>query len=43
MNHLRHPKYKNNQLSNTRVPKVKNSPLELENDFKPFNISINYG
>ena len=30
MNHLRHQKYKNKQLSNTRALKVKNTPLELE-------------
>ena len=33
MDHLRHQKYKNKQL--------KNSILELENNFKPINISIN--
>ena len=33
MGHLRHQKYKNTQL--------KNSALELENDLKPINISIN--
>ena len=33
MGHLRHQKYKNKQL--------KNSTLELENDLKPINISIN--
>ena len=33
MDHLRHQKYKNKQL--------KNSALELENDFKSINISIN--
>ena len=31
--HLRHQKYKNEQL--------KNNTLELENNFKPINISIN--
>ena len=41
MNHLRHQKYKNKQLNNTRVLKVKKSTLELENDFKPINKSIN--
>ena len=33
MDHLRHRKYKNKQL--------KNGTLELENSFKPINISIN--
>ena len=33
MDHLRHQKYKNKQL--------KNSTLELENNFKPINISVN--
>ena len=33
MDHLRHQKYKNKQLEN--------STLELENNFKPINISIN--
>ena len=33
MDHLRHQKYKNKQL--------KNSNLELKNNFKPINISIN--
>ena len=33
MGHLRHQKYKNKQL--------KNSTLELENDLKAINISIN--
>ena len=33
MNHLRHQKYNNKQL--------KNSALELENNFKSINISIN--
>ena len=41
MNHLRHQKYKNKQSNNTRVLKVRNSPLELEKDFEPINISIN--
>ena len=41
MNQLRHQKYKNKQLNNTRVLKVKNSSLELERDFKLVNISIN--
>ena len=35
MNHLRHQKYNNKQFNNTRVIKVKNSPLELEKDFQP--------
>ena len=34
MDHLRHQKYKRKQL--------KNSTLELENNFKQINISINY-
>ena len=34
MDHLRHQKYKSKQL--------KNSTLELENNFKPINISINH-
>ena len=33
MNHLRHQKYENKQL--------KNNTLELEDNFKPINISIN--
>ena len=33
MDHLRHQKYKNKQLEN--------STLELENNFRPINISIN--
>ena len=41
MNHLKHQKYKNKQSNNTRVLKVRNSPLELEKDFEPINISIN--
>ena len=41
MNHLRHQKYKKEQLNNTQVLKVKNNSLELEKDFKPINISIN--
>ena len=41
MDRLRHQKYKNKQLNNTRLLKVKNSTLKLENDFKPINISIN--
>ena len=41
MNHLRHQKYKNKQSNNTRVLKVRNSPLELEKDFEPINISAN--
>ena len=41
MNHLRHQIYKSKQLNNTRVLNVKNITLELENDFKPINISIN--
>ena len=38
---LRQQKYKHKHLSNTRVLKVKNITLELENDFKPINISVN--
>ena len=38
---LRHQKYKNKRLNNAQVLKVKNSTLELENDFKLINISIN--
>ena len=41
MDHLRHQKYKNKELNNTRILKVKNSTLELENDFKSINIFIN--
>ena len=41
MNHLRHQIYKSKQLNNTRVLNVKNITLELENDFKAINISIN--
>ena len=42
MNHLRHQKYKKKQqLNNTRALNVKSSPLELEKDFKPINVSIN--
>ena len=41
MNHLRHQRYKNKQLNNTHILKVKNSTLELENVFKKINISIN--
>ena len=33
MDHLRHQKYKSKQLEN--------STLELENNFKPINISVN--
>ena len=38
---LRQQKYKHKHLSKTRVLKVKNITLELENDFKPINISVN--
>ena len=38
---MRHRKYKNKQLKNTRVLKVKNSTLELDNDFKLINTAIN--
>ena len=41
MNNLRHKKYKNKQLNNTKVVlKVKNSTQKLENNFKPIKISI---
>ena len=43
MNHLMHQSYKSKQLNNTqknRALKVKNSPLELEEYFKPITISI---
>ena len=40
MNNLRHKKYKNKQLNNTKVLKVKNSTQKLENNFKPIQISI---
>ena len=40
MNNLRHKKYKNKQLNNTKVLKVKNSTQKLENNFKPIKISI---
>ena len=39
MNHLRHQKYKNKPLNNTRVLKIKNSLLELEKYCKPVEIS----
>ena len=38
MCHLRHQKYKNKRLNNTQVLEVKNSTLELQNDFKPTHI-----
>ena len=38
MNHLRHQKHTSNY---TLVLKVKNRPLELENDSKPIKISVN--
>ena len=41
MDHLENQKYKRKQLTNTRVLKVKSSTLELENDFKPTNVSVN--
>ena len=41
MVHLRHYKYKNEQLNSTGILKVKNCTLELENDCRPINISIN--
>lgn len=40
MNNLRHKKYKNKQLNNTKVLKVKNSTQKLENNVKPIKISI---
>ena len=39
MNNLRHQKYASN---NTRVLKVKNRPLESENDFKLIKISLTH-
>lgn len=41
MVHLRHYKYKKEQLNSTGILKVKNCTLELENDCRPINISIN--
>ena len=41
MDHLENQKYKRKQLTNTRVLKVKSSTLELGNDFKPTNVSVN--
>ena len=41
MDHLENQKYKRKQVTNTRVLKVKSSTLELGNDFKPTNVSIN--
>ena len=41
IDHLRHQKYKNKQLNNARDLKINNSTLELQNDFKPIDISIN--
>ena len=37
---MRYEEHKNKQLSNTRVLKVKSSPLEMEKSFKMINISI---
>ena len=41
MVHLRHYRYKKEQLNSTGILKVKNCTLELENDCRPINISIN--
>ena len=41
MVHLRHYKYKNEQLNSTGMLKVKNGTLEWENDCRPINIYIN--
>ena len=41
MDHLENQKYNRKQVTNTRVLKVKSSTLELGNDFKPTNVSIN--
>ena len=41
IDHLRYQKYKNKIFNNTRVLKLKNSTLELENDCKPVTISTN--
>ena len=41
MVHLRHYKYKSEQLNSTGILKVKKCTLELENDCRPINISIN--
>ena len=41
INYLRHQKYKNKQLNNTRVLKVKNRTLELENYFKLISLPAN--
>ena len=41
MVHLRHYKYKKEQLNSTGILKVKNCTLELENDCRAINISIN--
>ena len=41
MYHLENQKYERKQLTNTRVLKVKSSTLELGNDFKPTNVSMN--
>ena len=38
MDHLKHQKHKNKQLNNTRVLKVKNSTLKLENQLKLINM-----
>ena len=41
MVHLRHYKYKKEHLNSTGILKVKNCTLELENDCRPINVSIN--
>ena len=41
MVHLRHYKYKKEQLNSTGILKVKNCTLELKNDCRLINISIN--
>ena len=38
---MRHQKYKNKQSNNTRVLKVKNRTLELENYFKLISLPAN--
>ena len=39
MGHLRHQKYKNKHSNNTRILKVKNITVELENNIKPIETS----
>ena len=38
MNYLKYRNHKNKQVNNTRVPKVKNSLLELKKHLKPIRI-----